>query len=471
MEFVHEGEVLEPMSPTAQYLKSSSLSLAIIGVLESETPIDDSMLMPFIKDDFLPLNSRFSSVVVTNNEGTKTWKKVEVNLNDHVKIPIFPSGMSIEYYDKCFTEYLSQIGTQQFPQNKPFWEIHIFKYPTKNAAGNMIFKLHHSLGDGYTMMGTLLSCLKRVDNPMLPLSFPSRQSNSRPNARGRGNSFLANVAKFVRGISYTAYDLGWSIFKSSFVEDDKSPIRSGEDGVEFRSFVTSTITFSMDQIKEIKNELKVTVNDVITGIIFMGSRIYMQESSNEKSGEEECTALVVLNTRATGGYKPVKEMIKQDAKMPWGNRIAFLPIPVPKLTTSELENPIEFVTKAHEKIKRQRKPSTVYVTTQLLELIGKIRGPEAAGRYMQRSLKNASMTISNMIGPLEQMALANHPIKGLYWVLSGAPQNLSITVVSYLGMLRVGITVEKDFMDLDRFKTCIEYAFEAISKATIDSPN
>ncbi len=63
----------------------------------------------------------------------------------------------------------------QFPQNKPLWEVHIIQYPTNNAAGNLIFKFHHSLGDGYTLMGVLISCLQRADNPSLPLTFASRR--------------------------------------------------------------------------------------------------------------------------------------------------------------------------------------------------------------------------------------------------------------------------------------------------------
>jgi len=58
------------------------------------------------------------------------------------------------------------------------WEIHIIKYPTSHAARNVIFKLHHSLGDGFSLMGALLSCLQRVDNPSLPLTFPSIQSHT-----------------------------------------------------------------------------------------------------------------------------------------------------------------------------------------------------------------------------------------------------------------------------------------------------
>lgn len=64
MEFEQE-EALEPMSPTAQYLKSSVLSLTIMVVLEVEVPIDDSMTIPLLKDVFLPINHRFASIMVS----------------------------------------------------------------------------------------------------------------------------------------------------------------------------------------------------------------------------------------------------------------------------------------------------------------------------------------------------------------------------------------------------------------------
>ncbi|KAK4438696.1 O-acyltransferase WSD1 [Sesamum alatum] len=444
MEFEQE-EVLEPMSPSSQYLKSSVLSLTILGVLESEVPIDDSMTMPLVKDVFLPINPRFSSIMVTGKKGVKKWKKVEVNLQEHINFPTFPSGMSTDYYDECFTEYLTKLAMEQLPQNRPLWEIHIFKYPTKNAAGSVIFKLHHSLGDGYSLMGALLSCLQRVDNPFdaanVPVPTVERQTQLRL-ARARS--------------------------QSSLIKDDKSPIRSGEDGVEFRPIVTTTTAFSIDQIREIKSRLKVTINDVITGIIIYGTRLYMQKTSQE-SGKAKSTALVLLNTRAIGGYKSVDEMIKPDSEMPWGNRFAFLQVPLPKLGAGEQENPLKFVKTARRMIKRQRNSATVYLTGQLLNLVRKVRGPEATARYIQGTLKNSSMAISNLIGPVEQMALANQPVKGLYFVVAGAPQSLSVTLLSYVGKLRIAMTMEKGFMDPNTFKSCIEYAFEAISKAALAS--
>jgi hypothetical protein len=83
-----------------------------------------------------------------------------VKLEDHISVPIFPASLSPTSYDEYFDDYLSNIAFNRFPQSKPLFEIHIFKYPTSNAAGNIIFKLHHSLGDDYSLMGALLSCLR-----------------------------------------------------------------------------------------------------------------------------------------------------------------------------------------------------------------------------------------------------------------------------------------------------------------------
>ncbi|KAA8524379.1 hypothetical protein F0562_010802 [Nyssa sinensis] len=226
------------------------------------------------------------------------------------------------------------------------------------------------------------------------------------------------------------------------------------------------MTFSLDDIKKIKANLPVTINDVITGIIFLGTRLYMQDTNHELSNTES-TALVLLNTRNTGSYKSIKDMTKPNAEMPWGNHFAFLHISIPNLTKTEFSNPLDFVLKAHRLIKKKRNSAIVCLTARLLESLRKFKGPETTARYIHGILKNSSMGITNLIGPVEQMALANHPISGFYFSVVGAPQSLVVTMVSYVGKLRVSVGVEKGFMDPCKFKSCIENAFQMIFKAAV----
>lgn len=62
-------EELEPASPTTRYLNSSVLSLAILAVFESEIPVDDSNAVTLLGDRFLPMNHRFSSILIMDKKG------------------------------------------------------------------------------------------------------------------------------------------------------------------------------------------------------------------------------------------------------------------------------------------------------------------------------------------------------------------------------------------------------------------
>ena len=48
--------------------------------------------------------------------------------------------------------------------------------------------------------------------------------------------------------------------------------------------------------------------------------------------------------------------------------------------------------------------------------------PQVAAHCIHKTMVNASMTVTNMIGPVEKMSLANHPIKGMYFAVAGNPQ-------------------------------------------------
>ncbi|KAG5545283.1 hypothetical protein RHGRI_017670 [Rhododendron griersonianum] len=201
-----------------------------------------------------------------------------------------------------------------------------------------------------------------------------------------------------------------------------------------------------------------TINDVITGIIFLGTRLYMQQSSstkddhdNQQQGNTNATALVVLNTRAPGGYTTIEEMLTGGATDDHANL-----------------NPLRFVKEAHGIIKRKRN-SVVYLTGWILEILRKFRGPEVAARYFYNTMKNSSIAMSNLIGPVEKMALASHPIKGLYFTFIGSPESLAVTIMSYIGELRITIRMEKGFMDPQKFNSCIQKAFDMMFKAAVQN--
>ena len=187
-----------------------------------------------------------------DENGTQQWKRVKVKLEEHVHVPVFPVGL--DTYNDHVTDYLTKISMEQLPQNRPLWDIHIIKYPTSNAAGVLVFRLHHALGDGFSLMAALFSCLQRADDPSLPLTFPS----TRPKYKPEKNCVMSIFGKVQRVLSAsvnTVRDFGWSLLKSNFLEDDKSPVRSGTAGVEFLPISITTVEFSLDDIRKIKMKI------------------------------------------------------------------------------------------------------------------------------------------------------------------------------------------------------------------------
>lgn len=114
-------------------------------------------------------------------------------------------------------------------------------------------------------------------------------------------------------------------------------------------------------------------------MIFLGTRLYMQEI-NKSSSEARGTAVVLLNTRMLGNFTSVEEMNKPNSKLPWGNHISLLHVPIPKLLTNSEEqfpdNALDFVWKAQKIIRSKRHSWGIHLTAGFLEILNKFGGHE-----------------------------------------------------------------------------------------------
>ncbi|KAI3956725.1 hypothetical protein MKW92_048376 [Papaver armeniacum] len=476
-----DNQLYQPLSPSSQCIHTSILSLCIVAVAESEILINPSKISGILRNDLLRVNPRFSSVVVTDDKGYQWWKNVEVQVEDHVIIPDFPSGLSQETYTQHFNTYLSKISQDVLPEKQPLWDIHIFNYPTReNVQGSLIFRMHHALGDGFSIMGAIFSCLKRADNPSLPLTFPAAGPSKSSTVK---NTALKKMGSLVSGFWNSAAGFAWSVLQSTVLEDDQTVIRSCTPGLEFMPADITTISFSLDQIRQVKSKVGGSVNDVVVGLVFYGSHLYSQAVADEKSlvssstGSRK-TALVLLNTRMVNGYRSLEDMVEKDL---WGNHFSFIHLAIPSGGnagggTNDQENevdPLSFILKAKNTIKKNRNSLSVYLNSALLRLMGSIKGPKAVSQYVHSTLRNTSMAISNLAGPTEKMVIAEHPIQNIYFTVSGCPQSLLFTVLSYMGKLTLVMRTEKGFINSKLLASCMEEAFkkifeDACGKDTLD---
>ncbi|KAL2928248.1 O-acyltransferase WSD1, partial [Bienertia sinuspersici] len=405
---------------------------------------------------------------------------VEVNIKDHIKVPIFGEGLSREEYNKHFDDYISKIATSKIDQNKPLWELHIFNYPTNinnknSSSATFIFKFHHAIADGTSLMGLVFSFFRRADNPSIPLNFPSSSkrainSNDKQNHVENVMKVLTFVPKFIVSVFHSFYDFGQSL-RLFYTEDDCSPIRSENNDVS-PNYKYSTVTLSLVDVKRIKTILGVTVNDVVIGILFLGIRLYMREMNNGEIMKTRSTVIITLNIRRGKGYASPEEMRKGNTKVPWGNRFSAIELPITNLDEDDFTNPIEFIIKAHKLILRKRNtPFAQLLLSVFLGVVRTCRGLQAAAETFEQRTKNCSFLLTNMIGPTEKMSLAGHLVKDFYFMPAGLKSSLAVSVMSYMEMLTIGLAIEKGFIDYQRLSACLEKAFHSILQAATTSSN
>ncbi|KAF9616645.1 hypothetical protein IFM89_030879 [Coptis chinensis] len=450
--------MLPPLSPLAQYINNPVLTFYVLGVCELEIPFEKPQTVQFLEDGFIPISKRFSSAIVIDEKGVQRWKKVHCKTEDHVIVPSFPSGLTPEEYDAKLEDYISDIYMEQLPEGRPPWEVHLFNYPTSNAAGTIVFKLNHALGDGYSIMGALLTLFKRADDPSLPLKFPTAASR----LPGLASSSYSKVSNVVYRCINTFTDFTRGIL-GTYMEDDDTVLRSKTPMVEYAPVNVSSVTFSLDQIREVKSKIGATVNDVTTGLIAYALQLYMKRKG-QASGETRTTALIVMNLRMYRGFKNLEEMLKANI---WGNHFGFLTVNLPSFNDVDKADPIEYIAKSKSEVKRRMNSMSSYFTSKLLYILGSLRGPEAAAEYIHSNLRNTSIMISNMAGPVEKASMAGRPLKSFYFTVPGVPQSLVFTIVSYMGKLRLVSATEKGFIDSQLLNSCLKEAFSKIYVAVV----
>ncbi|XP_068649106.1 wax ester synthase/diacylglycerol acyltransferase 11-like [Aristolochia californica] len=449
-----EEDYIAPLSPFAASTHTSKLSIGILCLFELDNPLEFSL--PQLGQLFLSLNSRFSCITVKDEiTGAQYWRKVAVAVEDHIKVPSFDDGLPPDSYDHYLQEYLAEVAIEPFPESKPLWELHIFNYPTTHAAASVALKLHHALGDGYSLMGALLSCAKRADDPSLPLTYPSSAKLSF--GEDQSNVFW-KMWDTAQKIWRTTSDLGWRLLHVTRREDDCSAIRSGNPGIISVPVTSNRVVISLDRIREVKNKVGSTVNDVVTGMIFFGIHLYNHRMGYTSKGKR-MTLLMALNTRTMRGYQSVKDMIEAKS---WGNYSTLVQILMPSCTDVEKEDPMNFIFEAKKTMSKKKKSLLPFIMSRLLKLLWNLKGPEVVSLYYKEFVNNSSMVMSNIIGPKEKIKLAEQELKNICFFLTGLPNSVVASVMSYNGQLTIVVTIEKGFIAPKLFISCMSEAFECI---------
>ncbi|MBA0763124.1 hypothetical protein Gotri_012635 [Gossypium trilobum] len=374
----------------------------------------------------------------------RKWIKTEVDLDNHVIVQQVDTQM--ESPSQFIEDYISNLTTIPVDSSKPLWELRILNLKTPEAEAVAILRIHHSIGDGMSLISSLFACCRKSSDPGALPTIPMQKQTDRPRHRRGVLWLLLSVWSVLRLILNTLVDISLFMATILFMKDTKTPLK-GLSGVEHNPKRIVHQTVSLDDIKLVKNAMAVTVNDVILGVMQAGLSRYLnrkygevdKSKSNNLPGHFRLRATVLVNIRQAIGIQALADMMKKKSKAKWGNKLGFICFP---FTIALRLDPLDYIRQA-KTIADRKKLSLLALCTYLINnCVVKLFGSKVSSCLAYRIFFNTTMSISNVVGPVEEISFFGHPIAFIAPTVYGHPQALTVHFQSYINKMSIVVTVD-----------------------------
>ncbi|KAH0889061.1 hypothetical protein HID58_051490 [Brassica napus] len=423
----------EPLSPCSRLFNSPDFNCAIIVIMGCKVKGNPPAIIDGLKHTLVN-HPRFSSILEMNNgkKGKPSWVRTEVRVEDHVIVPDIDPN--IESPDQYLEDYISKLTTVPMDFSKPLWEIHLLCLKTSNAESIGLLKIHHSLGDGMSLMSLFLACTRKTSDPE---ALPTVSVQKKQFGPSSNTGFFNKI--------------WW---------DTETPLLA-KPGTELvpKRFVHRIISF--DDVKLVKNAMKLTVNDVLLGVTQAGlsrylSRRYDQEAtpkSKESMRKFRLRSAIMINLRPNTGIEALADMMAKKSKCRWGNLFGYILLP---FSVGLETDPLEYVRRAKVTVDRKKHSLEAVFSMAFFKLILKVLGLKASVVLVRKVIHNTTLTFSNVVGPKEEITFHGHPLSYIAPSVFGHPHALTVHFQSYEKKVIISVTADPTVIP-DPHKMCDDF--------------
>ncbi len=427
------------------------------------------------------------------------WRLVKVpfglDLPSWVEDPDFDIGFHIRDSavpppgdDRQLAETVARIFARPLDRSRPLWELYLI-HGLEGGRVALLTKVHHSVVDGVSgneilsilldpspegrevpppesdmagervpsdleMLGRGLTAL-----PLQPLRAARAIPSTLPNLLDvPGLGQLPGMATVGRAAS-TLRGLVGASTTSQVLEQQTAPVprtRFNHPISAHRRFALGTL--SLDEVKAIKNELEITVNDVVVALCAGALRNWLLERG--ELPDEPLVAMI-----------PVSVRTEDEAGM-FGNRVSMMIVPIP----TDEPDPRTRLMAAHRilagaKERHQAVPASLLTdATAFIPPAVAALAARTTMDIMGRMRPPLNLIISNVPGPRAPLYCAGAQLEAHYPVsVITDGVGLNITAMSYLDHIDFGIVADRNQLDdawslMDSVQASLEEVREALGR-------
>ncbi|XP_026449566.1 uncharacterized protein LOC113349747 [Papaver somniferum] len=230
-------------------------------------------------------------------------------------------------------------------------------------------------------------------------------------------------------------------------------------------------------LKEIKKSLTVLsmafLTDFISSILNLAVAAFLGQSStpdpplnfvsasftNKLQEGLRITGLGMVNLRKQPGLQDMSELVKNKPLSSWwGNKFGFILLPIYHHKNVD-NDPLQYVRRAKAMLDKKKLSLEAHFSYTFGNLVMSLLGPKAAMLLNYRVVCNTSFTISNVVGPKEEIMFGGNPVTSFRVTSTSLPHALTMHMLSYAGNAELQILVAKDIIPDPQFLAkCFEDA-------------
>ncbi|XP_030460321.1 wax ester synthase/diacylglycerol acyltransferase 11-like isoform X2 [Syzygium oleosum] len=471
---VDKEEVDEPLSPKARLFHAPGLNCCVVSMLGSRTKLNVDAIKVGLEH---PPHPHFSTVLVMDDKrrGEMKWRKTKIDVDNHVIVPSIDPD-NIKSPDKFVEDYVANLTMTPMDLSKPLWELHLLNLQTSDAEAVIILRSHHSIGDGASLMSYLFTSSHR--KPSLPHKS-SLKDKKEIERVGFWRRFLDMARLSLQMIWNTFVGVCLWLATALFLKDTETPIKGGVR-VELNPKRFVRRTFTLDDIKLVKNAMNGTVNDVLLGITEAGLSRYL----NRRYGEDDkvtsasakkdnlpkdillrATHYVNLRIPPTESKASAHTEDEKKIKVVTGTKVGYILLP---FSIAMRNDPLEYIHNVKSAVDRRKSSLEASFSLYITGILLKYFGFKAIAALYYRILSNTTMTYTNMVGSLEEVDYLGHPLTYIAFGTYGYPRTLSIHFISYIKKMTMLIAVDEGAIpDPDQLCDDIGAALQSAKDAVI----
>ncbi|CAL5377396.1 unnamed protein product [Camellia sinensis] len=454
-----EEERDEPLTPAGRLFLRPEMNQIIHCLIGVKNPINIDSIKSEISNSVMIEHPRFSSLMVRDGHGREHWRKTHIDIDRHIIIIDEPIGDSSAHDEESLNDYVSDLAVSS-PLNtdKPLWEVHLLR-----PYNCILFRIHHALGDGISLMSMLLACCRRADDPD---RRPTIESVGASKERGeRERRWNRVVERGVKAVWLTVVFVVEFVMRSLWVRDRRTAV-SGGAGVELWPRKLATAKFLLDDMKAVKNAVAdATINDVLFGVISSGLSRYLDIRSPKALQDGlQLTGVAMVNLRKQPGLQDLSKLMDGNSSVQWGNKFGMMLLPI--YYHQGGADPLQYVERSKAMIDRKKLSLEAHFSYKIGNFVMSCFGAKLASWLNYRIVCNTTFTISNVIGPREEITVVGNPVTYMRVTNTSLPHAITMHMMSYAGRADMQIMVAKDIIpDPEVVAKCFEDALLDMKQA------